>query len=194
MNYEEALQKIINHLNSSDQKYSYIEPEILSKDFVEIQIDDTKVILRIITWQEALEIDKNSYKQNNGKPYFSSEYEKRAILKIALKRIEQENENILFKFEDLSHNFLEKIWLEYKKHLHLDISEINYIYNSAKKYFDPDNNEIYPVHPFIIEVDYMTKGIVNFSRSEFAKMSLKDFECLQLILSAKNEIMKIQTK
>ena len=109
------------------------------------------------------------------------------ILKKALVSIKVDNEVLDYSFKDLSHDFLERVWIQYKDCLHLNNTEVNFIYNSAKRYFDPDNKEVYPIHPIIIEVDYMLKGLVSFSRTEFSKLTMKEFETVQLILAAKNE-------
>jgi len=109
-------------------------------------------------------------------------------LKIAILKVEKNNQiafdNIL---SSVDHNIIDKLWVEYQKYLHLSAEEISFYYNCAKKYFDPDNNDFYPVPPIVIEVDYMTKGILSLSKNEFDSMTMKDFETMQLVLSVKNE-------
>lgn len=188
MDLEEAVKRITNHIESSKAKLSLQDLDIFDKKEIVLNIEEYKVRMKLLSWTEGLEIDKEAFKSNKGTKYFSSEKEKRLILKKSLSSIEIDNQRIDFNFEDLAHDFLEQVWQKYYHHLHLTNSEINFIYSSAKKYFDPDNKEVFPVHPFIIEVDYMTKGIVSFSRNEFASLTMKEFETIQLILSAKNEL------
>jgi hypothetical protein len=38
----------------------------------------------------------------------------------------------------------------------------------------------------IIEVDYMTKGIISLSKKEFEELSIREFEAIQLIFAVKN--------
>ena len=41
--------------------------------------------------------------------------------------------------------------------------------------------------PLIVEIDYMTRGLVSMSKDEFSNLSMKEFETIQLILATKNE-------
>ena len=117
------------------------------------------------------------------------EAKKREILKLAIIQVEFDNQIIA---EDIlssvDHSILDKLWVDYQKYLHLSTEEISFYYNCAKKYYDPDNNEFFPVPPIVIEVDYMTKGILSLNKNEFDSMTMKEFETMQLILSVKNEV------
>ena len=188
MDLEEAVKRIAKHIESSKNPIPTQDLDIFNKKFVEIEIEEYKVKLRLLSWTEGLEIDKEAFKNNGNVSYFSSEKEKRLILKKVISEIYVDGLSLDFDFENLTHDFIERVWQKYYSYLHLSNSEINYIYNSAKKYFDPNNKDVVPVHPFIIEVDYMSKGIVSFSRNEFTNLTMKEFETIQLILSAKNEV------
>ena len=59
-----------------------------------------------------------------------------------------------------------------------------------KKYYNPNDIETYPVPPLIVELDYMTRGLVSMSKDEFSNLSMKEFETIQLILAIKNEVKK----
>ena len=145
---------------------------------------------REITWKEGLFIDALSFKQDENRSYFSSEFEKREILDKAIIEIfdkdtkQSINTNIL---ELISHSCIEKIWEEYQRFLHISVNEASYYYNCAKNYFDPNFTDTFPVPPEIIEVDFMMKGIVHLSKTEFDSLSIKDFEKIQLIISVYNE-------
>lgn len=145
---------------------------------------------REITWKEGLFIDALSFKQDENRSYFSSEFEKREILDKAIIEIfdkdtkQSINTNIL---ELISHSCIEKIWEEYQRFLHINVNEASYYYNCAKNYFDPNFTDKFPVPPEIIEVDFMMKGIVHLSKTEFDSLSIKDFEKIQLIISVYNE-------
>ena len=183
-----ALSKILDYLKENK---SFENDDILNNigKIPTESIQNHKCYVRELKWQEGLKIDAQSFKTNGKNLYFSSEFEKRQILKLALIKIEDENDNAVdFQFENLSFLFLEELWKLYQKHLHLTANEIDFIYQSSKKYFDPNNQEVFPLHPMIVEVDYMTKGLVNYSRDEFNNLTIKEFEAIQLILAAKNEI------
>ena len=186
MQIEDALQKIVSYIEKNNQPIT----ENLNVKFQKIHsetIQKYKIVFRELSWKEGLEIDATSMKQRNKNYYFSSEKEKREIIKKSLLEIYDEQDNkIDFNFEDLSYSFVEDFWLTYQKYLHLSSSEVNDIYTNSKKYFDPNNSEVFPLHPMIIEVDYMTKGIVSLSKKEFEELSIREFEAIQLILAVKN--------
>lgn len=188
MDKKTALSKILKYLENEKQ----ISNEDIIDNIGSIHIEevlDHFCYLRELTWKEGLKIDAKSFKTNGKNLYFSSENEKREIIKLALIKIEDKNSNqIEYDFENLSHNFVEQLWIIYQKYLHLTANEIDFIYQSSLKYFDPSNEEAFPLHPMIIEVDYMTKGIVNYSKDEFNNLTIKQFEAIQLILAAKNKV------
>ena len=57
-----------------------------------------------------------------------------------------------------------------------------------KKYYNPNDTETYPVPPLLVEIDYMTRGLVSMNKEEFSNLSMKEFETIQLILATKNEV------
>ena len=186
MHIEDALNKIITYIEKSDQS-KLVDTELsFQKEHILI-IQNYKIKCKELTWKEGLEIDSDAFKKHNKNFYFSSEKEKREIVKKSILKIyDQNNIEIDFKYEDLSFDFVEDYWIKYQNFLHLSSSEVNEIYLHAKKYFDPNNSEVFPLHPLIIEVDYMTKGIVSLSKKEFEELSIREFEAIQLILAVKN--------
>lgn len=145
---------------------------------------------REITWKEGLFIDALSFKNDENRTFFSSEFEKREILNKAIIEICDKSSNQIIKkniLETISHSCIEKIWEEYQRFLHISANEASYYYNCAKNYFDPNFTDKFPVPPEIIEVDFMLKGIVHLSKNEFDSLSVKDFEKIQLIISVHNE-------
>jgi hypothetical protein len=182
---ELALQKIISFFEQS--KSTKIQ-EVDNLNLL-IDIEKYKFTIRELSWKEGLTIDAKSFRSSKDNIYFSGEYEKREILKLAIIQVEFDNQIIT---EDIlssvDHSILDKLWVDYQKYLHLSTEEISFYYNCAKKYYDPDNNEFFPVPPIVIEVDYMTKGILSLNKNEFDSMTMKEFETMQLILSVKNEV------
>jgi hypothetical protein len=63
----------------------------------------------------------------------------------------------------------------------------NFYYIATKKYYNPNDTETYPVPPLVVEIDYMTRGLVSMNKDEFSNLSMKEFETIQLILATKNE-------
>ena len=49
-----------------------------------------------------------------------------------------------------------------------------------------DDEKIFPTPSIVVEVGMMLKNVISFSREEFSKLSMKEFEIIQLILSLKN--------
>jgi hypothetical protein len=186
MHIKDALNKIITYIEKSDQT-KLVESELNFEKTHTINIQNHKILFRELSWKEGLEIDSAAFKKHNKNFYFSSEKEKREIVRKSIIKIYNiDDKEIEFNFEDLSYEFVEDYWLKYQNYLHLSSMEVNDIYLHAKKYFDPDNSEVFPLHPLIIEVDYMTKGIVSLSKKEFEELSIREFEAIQLILAVKN--------
>lgn len=183
MNKEDLIKKYINYISDSDHNIKLSEVT-LDQNLHEIIIDGKFCIVRELSWKEGLMIDMQSYKMRGKDLFFNDSYEKITILQKAFITLNNEKVN----FENLSDEFIEKLWNEYKKYLHLSIQEINFLYESSKKYFSSNENEIFPLHPLIIEIDYMTKGMVHYSKNEFENLSMRQFEAIQLILATKNEI------
>ena len=162
-----------------------------------IEIESVQFMVREITWKEGMLIDAKSFRKNDDVVYQSSEYEKREILSIALLRVyDTENqvelvsnsvENLLDKID---YSAIETLWVEYQQYLYLSADEANFYFLATKKYFDPNNRETYPVPPIIVEIDYMTRGLVSMSKDEFNNLTMKEFETLQLIIAIKNEVKK----
>lgn len=162
-----------------------------------INIDDVDILVREITWKEGLLIDAKSFRKKDDIVYQNSEFEKREILKLCLLRAYDKStseEYISSYLEPLidiiDHTTLEKVWVEYQQHLYLNADEANFYYLASKKYFDPNSNETYPVPPLVVEIDYMTRGLVSLNKNEFDSLTMKEFETIQLILAIKNEVKK----
>lgn len=160
-----------------------------------INIDTVKFIIREITWKEGLLIDAKSFRKKDNIVYQNSEFEKREILKLAILRAYDtaSNQDFIPDFEvsllnRLDHTSIEKLWLEYQNYLYLNADEANFYYLASNKYFNPNNTETFPVPPLIVEIDYMTRGLVTMSKDEFSNLSMKEFETIQLILAIKNEV------
>jgi hypothetical protein len=162
-----------------------------------IEIDSVQFMMREITWKEGMLIDAKSFRKNDEVIYQSSEYEKREILSIALLRAyDTENEaelisnNVENLLDKIDYSAIETLWVEYQQYLYLNADEANFYFLATKKYFDPNNRETYTVPPIIVEIDYMTRGLVSMSKDEFNNLTMKEFETLQLIIAIKNEVKK----
>ena len=162
-----------------------------------IEIESVQFMMREITWKEGMLIDAKSFRKNDEVIYQSSEYEKREILSIALLRAyDTENEaelisnNVENLLDKIDYSAIETLWVEYQQYLYLNADEANFYFLATKKYFDPNNRETYPVPPIIVEIDYMTRGLVSMSKDEFNNLTMKEFETLQLIIAIKNEVKK----
>jgi len=159
-----------------------------------INIDSVKFIVREITWKEGLLIDAKSFRKKDNIIYQNTEFEKREILNLAILRAFDETNNIDFipefeisLLEKLDYQIVEKLWVEYQNYLYLNADEANFYYIATKKYYNPNDTETYPVPPLVVEIDYMTRGLVSMNKDEFSNLSMKEFETIQLILATKNE-------
>ncbi len=160
-----------------------------------INIDSVKFIVREITWKEGLTIDAKSFRKKDNIVYQNTEFEKREILNLSILRAFDTNTNTDYQsefeyslLERLDYTIIEKLWVEYQNYLYLNADEANFYYIATKKYYNPNDIETYPVPPLIVELDYMTRGLVSMSKDEFSNLSMKEFETIQLILATKNEV------
>ena len=159
-----------------------------------LDIDSVKFIVREITWKEGLLIDAKSFRKKDNIVYQNTEFEKREILSLAILRAYDSNTETDYipdyntpLIQKIDHSTVEKLWVEYQNYLYLTADEANFYYISAKKYYNPNDTETYPVPPLVVEIDYMTRGLVSMSKDEFSNLSMKEFETIQLILATKNE-------
>ena len=160
-----------------------------------ITIDSVKFIVREITWKEGLMIDAKSFRKKDNIVYQNSEFEKREILNLAILRAFDTNSSTDYMpefeislLEKLDYTIIEKLWVEYQNYLYLNADEANFYYIATKKYYNPNDTETYPVPTLIVEIDYMTRGLVSMNKEEFSNLSMKEFETIQLILATKNEV------
>lgn len=191
MEKSEALEKIITWFESQISYTSRNDVDLKSK-FVFTYNGIYEIHLKCITWKELLNINAKSFAKNSEGNYFNSEKQKRLIISKAIEKIvDLETKEIYSKnlVDNLSYEIVEIIWNEYQSVLHLSAEEVNLIYSSAKNYFN-GNEEYYPVLPEILEIDYILKGIVSLSKSEFNSLTNKEFEVMQLVISVRNEAKK----
>ena len=114
MNKEDLIKKYIDYISDSDHNIKLSEVT-LDQNLHEIIIDGKFCILRELSWKEGLMIDMQSYKMRGKDLFFNDSYEKITILQKAFITLNNEKVN----FENLSDEFIEKLWDEYKKYLHL---------------------------------------------------------------------------
>jgi len=160
-----------------------------------INIDSVKFIVREITWKEGLLIDAKSFRKKDNIVYQNSEFEKREILSLAILRVYDSSTDTDYMpefesslLEKIDYTIVEKLWVEYQNYLYLNADEANFYYIATKKYYNPNDTETYPVPPLVVEIDYMTRGLVSMNKDEFSNLSMKEFETIQLIIATKNEV------
>lgn len=152
----------------------------------EIQLENHTFTFKLLTWKEAIDIESKSYSVIDENLIPNIEKEKRNVLKKALISIQnQENKTFVDSesFFNIKHEIIEKIWQEFYKNNYLTANEAAFYYDAAKRYFNGDNNG--PIPPIIIEVGLMLKNIISFNRDEFSKISMKEFEIINLVMSLK---------
>jgi hypothetical protein len=152
----------------------------------EIQLENHTFTFKLLTWKEAIDIESKSYSVIDENLIPNIEKEKRNVLKKALISIQnQENKTSIDieSFFNIKHEIIEKIWQEFYKNNYLTANEAAFYYDAAKRYFNGDNNG--PIPPIIIEVGLMLKNIISFNRDEFSKISMKEFEIINLVMSLK---------
>jgi len=159
--------------------------------YIKFDEDDYLFCFDNLSWKEALDYEAKSYNVQNNEYILNSELEKRIILKSKLKWTidnktnEKITENLSDIFNKINHKAMEIIWQDYYKKNYLTANEASFYYEAAKKYFS-DDEKIFPTPSIVVEVGMMLKNVISFSREEFSKLSMKEFEIIQFILSLKN--------
>jgi hypothetical protein len=193
MKKTEALEKLLNWFESQTTDDNQEESFELKSKHVHVIDSRFEVHLKCLTWKELLTIKAKSFSKNSEGNFFSTERQKKLVLQSAIEKIvDKSNQEIHDKniLDSLSYEAVEEIWNEYQSILHLSAEEVSLIYTSAQKYFNDTSDEYYPVLPEILEIDYILKGLVSLTRNEFNSLSNKEFEMMQLVLAAKNEMSK----
>ena len=193
MKKTEALEKLLNWFESQTIDDNQEESFELKSKHVHVIDSRFEVHLKCLTWKELLTIKAKSFSKNSEGNFFSTERQKKLVLQSAIEKIvDKSNQEIHDKniLDSLSYKAVEEIWNEYQSILHLSAEEVSLIYTSAQKYFNDTSDEYYPVLPEILEIDYILKGLVSLTRNEFNSLSNKEFEMMQLVLAAKNEMSK----
>ena len=193
MKKTEALEKLLNWFESQTIDDNQEESFELKSKHVHVIDSRFEVHLKCLSWKELLTIKAKSFSKNSEGNFFSTERQKKLVLQSAIEKIvDKSNQEIHDKniLDSLSYEAVEEIWNEYQSILHLSAEEVSLIYTSAQKYFNDASDEYYPVLPEILEIDYILKGLVSLTRNEFNSLSNKEFEMMQLVLAAKNEMSK----
>lgn len=193
MKKTEALEKLLNWFESQTTDDNQEGSFELKYKHVHVIDSRFEVHLKCLTWKELLTIKAKSFSKNSEGNFFSTERQKKLVLQSAIEKIvDKSNQEIHDKniLDSLSYEAVEEIWNEYQSILHLSAEEVSLIYTSAQKYFNDTSDEYYPVLPEILEIDYILKGLVSLTRNEFNSLSNKEFEMMQLVLAAKNEMSK----
>jgi hypothetical protein len=189
MNKNDALEKILQNIKLEDNNDRKIID--YQNSYININFDNDNFLfcLKNLTWKEAIDIESKSYRSDNNELVFNSEFEKRYIIKKSLKWIydiknkTQYDEDLDYLLSQIKHEVMENVWQEYYKNNYLTANEVSFYHEAANRYFDNENINGFPVPPIIIEVGMMMKNIISFSRDEFSKLSMKEFEIIQLISS-----------
>jgi hypothetical protein len=204
MTHEEAMHQMMGMIQMQQEDAESMQsndelPQVENDQYIfKVKIGDDIAIfcVRDLTWSEALSIETLAFRSEEDELYFVGEYERREVLKRAIVWVYDLNEEKLLKnnaelniLTSLSQPFVDNLWDQYFKYINIDAKEANVLYTSAIKYFKGESQSAYPVIPFIVEVDYMLKGIISMSRDEFRRMSVTELEKLQLILTARADAL-----
>jgi hypothetical protein len=204
MTHDEALQHMMGMFQMQQEDAEMMQPkdelpQVENDQYIfKVKIGEDIAIfcVRDLTWSESMAIETQAFRSEEDDLYFAGEYERREVLKKAIVWAYDLNEEKLLKndsevniLSSLSQPFVDNLWDQYFKYINIDAKEANVLYTSALKYFKGESQSSYPVLPFIVEVDYMLKGIISMSRDEFRKMSVTELEKLQLILTARADAL-----
>ena len=213
MNYnsEEVIKLTQQMIESSENNTEYINkindiqsqlPSVEDGQFLITVKQNNNIAVfcaRELSWFEAQEIELKAFRAN-GKDsnYFSGEFEKREILKKAIIWVCQIEPEAKYFLNDSSGNIVKIIqddiindlWGKYQSYTTLGSSEAAFLYSAAQSYFEGKAQSGHPVPPIVIEVDFWLKG-VQWTKEEFRSISASDLERIQLILTARSDVLGI---
>jgi hypothetical protein len=165
MNKNDALEKILQNIKLEDNNDRKIID--YQNSYININFDNDNFLfcLKNLTWKEAIDIESKSYRSDNNELVFNSEFEKRYVIKKSLKWIydiknkTQYDEDLDYLLSQIKHEVMENVWQEYYKNNYLTANEVSFYHEAAKRYFNNENINGFPVPPIIIEVGMMMKNI-----------------------------------
>jgi hypothetical protein len=173
-------------------------PELEEDEFlIDLTADsgDLLVCVREIGWEEAVRIEGASFQQGQNGVFYSGEAEIREVLRRAIQWVAEGSTNkivlnrdgqILSKIKDVT---VREVWDRYQQVVYLSADDAYSIYNTGKAFFSGEDLGMRRMHPVILEVDAMRKGILTLNRSEFRSLSVKEFEQLQVAWRAYSEAL-----
>lgn len=155
---------------------------------INFETDSFTFCFNNLTWKEALDYEAKSYQLDDQDYVLNSEKEKRLILNNKFCWMKNNLSDEVFDNKDIltsiKHNVMELIWQKYYQENYLSANEASFYYEAAKNYFS-DEVKNFPTPAIVIEVGMMLKNIITMNREEFNKISMKEFEIIQLIMSLK---------
>jgi hypothetical protein len=155
--------------------------------------------VRELTWHEAQEIELRAFRLNErNDPQFAGEYERRETLKKAIAWGCVISTPLNIQHNDAHGTLLKKVhasaidslWQQYQARVTLGSDEASALYRVSQAYFRGEAQVGVPVPPLVIEVDFWMKG-VQWTREDFRRVSVSDFERIQLILAARSDALGV---
>lgn len=155
---------------------------------IKYEEDSYTFCFKYLTWKEALDYEAKSHELSDDQYILNSEKEKRSILNDKFlwmkNNLTEETFNDKDILKQIKHNILETVWQKYYQQNYLSANDASFYYEAAKNYFSEEPKN-FPTPSIVIEVGMMLKNIITMNREEFNKLSMKEFEIIQLIMSLK---------
>ncbi|MBS1722351.1 MAG: hypothetical protein JSS66_05030 [Armatimonadetes bacterium] len=141
------------------------------------------------TWRQAAAIEMYAFRRSdNGQEYFSGEQERRELLRISLRWVADPETNSVRhspSLSELAQGFVEALWRQVAREFFVQLEEASSLYASAVSFFKGELG--HPVHPVILDVNGIMKGMFTFNGAEWNAVSMSDFERYQIVWSAYQE-------
>lgn len=206
-NQSETIQKMRSLLMAAkaERKQPVVEnqSEIASVDFNDWvpECKDGEFLLRITfenvpylcclhepTWREAASIEMYAFRKTyDGREYFAGEYERRELLKNAIRWIADSGNKQIHRpdITQLSYEFVVQLWEQASQIFFVQLNEAQALYASAKSFFAGEMG--HPVHPIILDVDGIIRHMFVFNSTEWNAVKMSDYERYQIVWSAYHE-------
>lgn len=155
---------------------------------INFEEDSFTFCFNYLSWKEALDYEAKAHQISEQEYIFNSEKEKRSILNDKFLWMKNNITKEIFNDKDIlkqiKHNVLEMVWQKYYQENYLSANDASFYYEAAKNYFSEEPKN-FPTPSIVIEVGMMLKNVITMNREEFNKLSMKEFEIIQLIMSLK---------
>lgn len=171
----------------------------MNQHLIHLKEDDIVVALACVqelTWVESAQIE---YAKYNSSTQFNGEGERKEILQKVIKWVadlqsnvfvSSSTSNIFAMLDEAASNF---IWEEYERLTRVSGDEQVALFDSSMRFFRGEPAGSGPIHPMVLLIDAMDKGLCTMTMAEFNMLTNSEHERMMICYHARQQAkMKAQ--